>query len=78
MATQQKWIRVAAGPNAFQQSLGCGMCLEINGKGEGSGHDPIKEKRKAVIVDLCPECGSMVTFVGCFFRVEYFVLCLIT
>jgi len=58
MATQQNWIVVAAGPNAFQQSLGCGMCLEINGNGVGSGQNPIRGKRNAVIVDLCPECGN--------------------
>jgi len=59
MATQDNWIRVAAGPGTFQQSLGCGMCLEITGKGEGSGLDPIKGKRKTVIVDLCAGgCGQ--------------------
>jgi len=59
MATQDNWIRVAAGPKTFQQSLGCGMCLEITGKGEGSGQNPIEGKRKAVIVDLCAGgCGQ--------------------
>lgn len=59
MATQANWIRVAAAPKVYQQSLGCGMCLEITGTGEGSGHNPIKGKRKAVIVDLCPGgCGQ--------------------
>jgi len=79
MATQNNWIRVAAGPKTFQQSLGCGMCLEITGKGEGSGHNPIKGKRKAVIVDLCAEgCGqSKIEFVGRCFRVECFVMCLV-
>jgi len=72
MATQQNWIVVAAGPNAFQQSLGCGMCLEINGNGVGSGQNPIRGKRNAVIVDLCPECGSMVKFFGCFFSCGIF------
>lgn len=76
MATQANWIRVAAAPKVYQQSLGCGMCLEITGTGEGSGHNPIKGKRKAVIVDLCPGgCGqSKIEFVGCCFRVKCFVV----
>ena len=53
MATQPGWIRVAAGPKTFQRSLGCGMCLEIKGSGQGSGNNPIVGKRKAVIVDYC-------------------------
>lgn len=79
MATQDKWIRVAAGPNTFQESLGCGMCLEITGKGQGSGHDPITGKRKAVIVDLCATgCGqSKIEFFSCSFRVECTVLCVV-
>ena len=78
MATQANWIRVAAAPKTFQQSLGCGMCLEITGTGEGSGHNPIKGKRKAVIVDECASgCGQSKTESAvCCFRVEYFVLCL--
>ena len=75
MATQDNWIRVAAGPGTFQQSLGCGMCLEITGKGEGSGHNPIKGKRKAVIVDLCATgCGqSRIEFV----ELDVVLVCLV-
>ena len=59
MAIQPGWIRVAAAPAVYRKSLGCGMCLEISGKGTGSGHDPIVEKRKAVIVDQCAAgCGN--------------------
>ncbi|KAK2567534.1 C-type mannose receptor 2 [Acropora cervicornis] len=59
MATQPGWILVAAGPKTFQKSLGCGMCLEIQGSGQGSGNNPIVGKRKAVIVDYCAAgCGS--------------------
>ena len=59
MATQPGWIRVAAGPTTFQQSLGCGMCLEVRGKGSGSGNNPIVGKKKAVVVDHCAGgCGS--------------------
>ncbi|XP_029211694.2 uncharacterized protein LOC114975679 [Acropora millepora] len=59
MATQPGWILVAAGPKTFQKSLGCGMCLEIQGSGQGSGNNPILGKRRAVIVDYCAAgCGN--------------------
>ncbi|KAL9952159.1 hypothetical protein ACROYT_G039372 [Oculina patagonica] len=59
MATQEGWILVAAGPATYQQSLGCGMCLEITGNGEGSGNNPIVGKTKAVVVDQCAAgCGQ--------------------
>ncbi|KAL9952158.1 hypothetical protein ACROYT_G039371 [Oculina patagonica] len=59
MATQHGWIRVAAAPASYQRSLGCGMCLEITGNGEGSGNDPIVGKTKAVVVDQCAAgCGQ--------------------
>ena len=55
----KEWIRVAAGPETYQKSLGCGMCLEITAKGVGSGNDPIVGKIKAVIVDECAGgCGK--------------------
>ena len=59
MVVQDGWIRVAAAPAIYQQSIGCGMCLEITGTGSGSGRDPIVGKRKAVIVDQCAAgCGN--------------------
>ncbi|XP_068731175.1 uncharacterized protein [Montipora capricornis] len=59
MVTQPGWIGVAAGPEIFQRSLGCGMCLEIEGSGYGSGNNPIVGKKKAVIVDYCASgCGE--------------------
>ncbi|KAJ7323483.1 hypothetical protein OS493_031408 [Desmophyllum pertusum] len=55
----KEWIRVAAGPETYQKSLGCGMCLEITAEGVGSGNDPIVGKIKAVIVDECAGgCGK--------------------
>ncbi|XP_032235845.1 uncharacterized protein LOC116617322 [Nematostella vectensis] len=66
LANQPGWIRVAAGAPNYQSSLGCGMCVEIDGKGEGLGLDPIKGRRKAIIHDLCVGCvedGSMDLYV---------------
>lgn len=56
MATQPGWIRVATGQPNYQSSLGCGMCVEIHGNGDGLGLDPIKGTVKAVVNDLCEGC----------------------
>lgn len=79
MATRDNWIVADAGPNTYKQSLGCGMCLKISGKGEGNGHDPIIGTTYAVTVDECAGgCGQCkIEFVGSSFRVEWFVLCLV-
>ena len=58
MSSQPGWIRVAAGNYDFQNSLGCGMCVEIKGSGKGSGSDPVTGVIKAVIHDLCGGCGK--------------------
>ena len=58
MSSQPGWIRVAAGAYDFQNSLGCGMCVEIKGSGIGSGSDPVTGVIKAVVHDLCGGCGK--------------------
>ena len=58
MSSQNGWIRVAAGPDDFQKSLGCGMCVEITGSGKGSGSDPVTGVTKAIIHDFCGGCGK--------------------
>lgn len=58
MSTQPGWIRVAAGRNDFQKSLGCGMCVQITGSGKGSGSDPVTGVIKAIVHDLCGGCGK--------------------
>ena len=57
MSSQPGWIRVAAGPDDFQKSLGCGMCVEITGSGKGSGLDPVTGITKAIVHDFCGGCG---------------------
>lgn len=56
MANQPGWIRVAAGKHDFQNSLGCGMCVEITGSGKGSGVSPVTGTFKAIVHDLCGGC----------------------
>ncbi|XP_048586289.1 uncharacterized protein LOC5509740 [Nematostella vectensis] len=65
LASQPGWIRVAAGYEDFQGSLGCGMCLEIKGSGKGSGSDPVTGTLKGVVHDLCGGCkqGDLDLFV---------------
>jgi len=58
MSSQPGWIRVAAGSDDFQKSLGCGMCVEITGSGKGSGLDPVTGVTKAIVHDLCGGCGK--------------------
>lgn len=56
---KKNWIVVAAAPGTYQESVGCGMCVQITGTGEGSGANPITGKRRAMIVDICPGgCGN--------------------
>ena len=55
---EKKWITVAAGPQNYKKSLGCGMCLKIKGDGVGSGGSPIKGEYLAVVNNLCPECSE--------------------
>lgn len=55
---RNNWIVVAAAPGTYQESVGCGMCVEITGTGKGSGASPIIGNRKAMIVDLCPKCRN--------------------
>ena len=54
MSSQNGWIRVAAGPDDFQKSLGCGMCVEIKGLGKGSDTGVTK----AIVHDLCGSCDK--------------------
>ena len=54
--TQKNWIKVAAGYDDYQKSLGCGMCLKVTGTGKGSGSNPIIGPYYAVVVDLCDGC----------------------
>ena len=54
MSSQPGWIRVAAGADDFQKSLGCGMCLEIEGLGKGI--------TKAFVHDLCGGCHGQGDF----------------
>ena len=56
LTNQPGWIKVAAGRADFQGSLGCGMCLEINGTGKGSGISPVNGTLKGVVHDLCGGC----------------------
>jgi len=58
MSSQPGWIRVAAGRDDFQKSLGCGMCVQITGSGKGSGLDPVIGVTKAIVHDLCGGCGK--------------------
>ena len=58
MSSQSGWIRVAAGPDDFQNSLGCGMCVQITGSGKGSGSDPVTGVTKAIVHDSCGGCGK--------------------
>ncbi len=59
--TQKNWIKVAAGEENFQKSLGCGACLKVEASGKpvgGKGNKPLKGTYYAVIVDLCGACGK--------------------
>ena len=53
---EANWITVAAGPENYKGSLGCGMCVSITGTGEGLGGNPIKGTYKAVVNNECSEC----------------------
>ena len=53
---EKDWITVAAGPENYKKSLGCGMCLKIKGDGVGNGGNPIKGQYLAVVNNICPEC----------------------
>lgn len=58
---QPDWIMVAAGEDDYQQSLGCGMCIEITANGEQTdpstgGPTPMNGTYKAYIGDLCGGC----------------------
>jgi len=48
----------------FDKSSGCGICLEINGTGEGLGRDPILGPFIAFVNDECPECSKGAIDVG--------------
>jgi len=58
------WIKVAAGDGEFQKTLGCGMCVEIEGQGilaelAGRGKipkTPIIGPVYAVVIDRCGNC----------------------
>ena len=69
LANQPGWIRVASGRPNYQSSLGCGMCVEIHGKGDGLGLDPIKGKIKAVVHDLCEGCSKDGKYFSMFCRI---------
>ena len=61
VSSQPGWIKVAAGKDDYQESLGCGMCIEITGPGEPitsahGGSPPVTGPLKAVIVDWCGAC----------------------
>ena len=58
MSSQPGWIRVAAGLDDFQDSLGCRMCVQITGSGKGSGTDPVTGVIKAIVHDKCVGCGK--------------------
>lgn len=67
LGKQRGWIQVAADFSNYKRSVGCGMCVEIYGKGIGSGLDPVKGTYRAVVTDLCAE--------GCYDGgFDYFVL----
>ena len=58
---QPDWMLVAAGKGDYQESLGCGMCIEIKANGEqatdaSGGPTPMKGTYKATIWDLCEGC----------------------
>ena len=55
LGKQTGWIQVAADFSNYKRSVGCGMCVEIYGKGIGSGLDPVKGTYRAVVTDLCAE-----------------------
>jgi expansin len=46
---------VALDADQFNQG-GCGMCIELRGKGQGSGGDPVKGVYHVFVNNLCPEC----------------------
>jgi len=47
---------VAINPYQMEGGQSCGKCVEIFGKGEGSGMTPIIGPYIAMIDNLCPEC----------------------
>lgn len=61
LGRQPGWIQVAVGKYDFQNSLGCGMCLEIYGSGTAaapdlSGTTPVKGILNGFVTDLCGSC----------------------
>ncbi|KAK3715031.1 hypothetical protein QZH41_002675 [Actinostola sp. cb2023] len=54
------WINVAASKDDFLKSVGCGMCIEIQGDGtpvtDATVGTPVKGPLKATIVDICGGC----------------------
>ncbi|XP_045215076.2 uncharacterized protein LOC123565273 [Mercenaria mercenaria] len=42
-------------PQMFGSSA-CGMCLRVNGSGQGLGHSPITGSYIVYVKDICPEC----------------------
>lgn len=60
---------VAAGKGDFQESLGCGMCIEIKANGEqataaSGGPTPMKGTYKATIWDLCGGCKQGIAVIS--------------
>jgi len=50
--------KVAINAPQYSGSLACGMCMQVNGNGKGSGANPIKGTFLAFVDDLCPECKT--------------------
>lgn len=53
IAGQRGLMRTAAGIPHYQNSLGCGMCLEVTGSGIGTGDSPIRGKKRVIVHDRC-------------------------
>jgi hypothetical protein len=52
------YLKVAISGNAWQNSIACGTCLNIQGTGNGIGTTPFTQSRKAIVINLCSECEN--------------------
>ncbi len=52
------FLKVAISGQNWNNSVACGSCLTINGKGSGIGTTPFVEFYNAIVINLCSECEN--------------------
>lgn len=52
------FLKVAISGEHWDNSLACGTCLTITGKGSGIGTTPFTNYYNAIVTNLCSECES--------------------